>query len=248
MSRKQGSEERIAVVTGASSGIGACIADRLGLEGYSTFLVGRDREALDRAASDAEDRPGSRTWTISADLRQDEGLEKVTRRVREEADGVDVLVHSAGVYSRGELAEATAEEYESLFDTNVRARFLLTRELLPFLIRRGGQVVFVGSSLAHRAPGEVGLYAATMHADRAVAEALRDEVNEDGVRVLSVHLGRTDTRMQREVLAAEGRDYEPEYLMKPETVAEAVCGCLRLPRDAEVTEIRMRPMRKLPDS
>jgi NADP-dependent 3-hydroxy acid dehydrogenase YdfG len=90
----------------------------------------------------------------------------------------------------------------------------------------------------------VGQYAASKHALRAIADSLRDEVNPDGVRVLSVFLGRTASPMQADIYRAEGRRYQPEQLMQPEDVAAVVINALSLPRTAEVTEVRMRPMRK----
>jgi NADP-dependent 3-hydroxy acid dehydrogenase YdfG len=126
----------------------------------------------------------------------------------------------------------------------VRGPYLLTQALLPLLRACHGQIVFVNSTVGLEARAGVGQYASTQHALRAIADALRAEVNPDGVRVLSVYLGRTATARQARIFRLEGRPYAPELLIQPEDVAEMVLATLRLPRTAEVTEIRMRPLVK----
>jgi NADP-dependent 3-hydroxy acid dehydrogenase YdfG len=117
--------------------------------------------------------------------------------------------------------------------------------LLPWLRASGrGDVVFVNStsSLGPR-PG-VGQFAATQAALRSVADSLRGEVNEQGVRVMSIFPGRTATGRQERLHVAEGRDYRPEDLMQAGDVAAMVATALAMPRTAEVTEIVMRPFVK----
>ena len=102
----------------------------------------------------------------------------------------------------------------------------------------------MNSTVGLEARAGVGQYASTQHALRAIADALRAEVNSDGVRVLTVYLGRTATARQKRIFQLEGRQYTPELLMQPEDVAHMVMAAIRLPRTAEVTEIRMRPLVK----
>jgi NADP-dependent 3-hydroxy acid dehydrogenase YdfG len=116
--------------------------------------------------------------------------------------------------------------------------------LLPLLIEAKGQVVFVNSSQALRATAGLGQYAATKHAMKAVADSLRDEVNADGVRVVSLFLGRTASERQRAIFAAEERPYPPERLIQPADIAALVLFLLTLPRTSEVTDIVMRSMLK----
>jgi NADP-dependent 3-hydroxy acid dehydrogenase YdfG len=126
----------------------------------------------------------------------------------------------------------------------VRAPYLLTQSLLPLLRSRRGQIVFINSSAGHVARGNVGQYAATKHALRALADSLREEVNADGIRVLSVYPGRTATPMQAKLHAVEQKEYRPDDLLQPQDVAAVVANALSLPRSAEVTDIHVRPLRK----
>jgi NADP-dependent 3-hydroxy acid dehydrogenase YdfG len=102
----------------------------------------------------------------------------------------------------------------------------------------------MNSSVGVQARRGVGQYAATKHALRAVADSLREEINDRGVRVLSVFLGRTASRMQEAIHQKEGRPYRPETLLQPSDVASMVIAALTLPRTAEVTDIHIRPMSK----
>jgi NADP-dependent 3-hydroxy acid dehydrogenase YdfG len=127
---------------------------------------------------------------------------------------------------------------------NVRAPYMLTQALLPMLKSRRGQIVFINSSAGLNARANVSQYAATKHALKAVADSLREEINAEGLRVLSVYPGRTATPMQADVHTMEGRAYRPDRLMQPEDVAAVVINALSLPSSAEVTDIHVRPLIK----
>jgi NADP-dependent 3-hydroxy acid dehydrogenase YdfG len=164
---------------------------------------------------------------------------------KEKAGKLDILVHSAGVIHQDSMERARIEDLDLQYATNVRVPYLLTKRLLPFLTRVRGQIVFINSSvgLAVRRP-EVGQYAATKHALKAIADSLLEEVNPKGIRVLTLYLGRTATPMQRALFQQEGSEYHPETPLQPEDVASIVVHALKLPRTAEVTEISIRPMTK----
>lgn len=155
---------------------------------------------------------------------------------------MDVLIHSAGIAKTATPIRATDDQvFEDHFALNVRCPYLLTRSLLPSLGARQGQVVFINSSVGLRSKGNAAAYGMSKHALRAFADSLREEVNPEGIRVLSVFLGRTATPMQAKVHQAEGLPYRPERLLQPEDVATVVADALRLPATAEVTEIHIRP-------
>ena len=230
---------RACLVTGSGSGIGRAIALELAEAGAEVRVVGRRRSALEGTAELAPDGPIS---IHPADLTDDEQLAALAREVLD--GGLDVLVHSAGAYARGPLEQAPVEALDRLYRVNVRAAFVLTQALLPALKASRGQIVFVNSTVGLTAPAAVGQYAASKHALKALADALRDEINPAGVRVLSVYPGRTATETQAAIHELEGRDYVPEALMQPEDVAASVVAALTLPRTAELTDLRVRPMRK----
>ena len=177
-----------ALVTGAGSGIGAAVATALAAEGMRLFLVGRRSEPLEALAA----RLGGTVTPLPADLTTEEGRAQVARRMPAE---LYVLVHSAGAYLQAPWATTSAAEWSRLDAVNLHAPMLLTAACLPRLRAAEGQVVFINSTAGLRAGAGTGAYAAGKHALRAAADALRAEVNADGIRVLSVFPGRTDTPM-----------------------------------------------------
>ncbi len=232
---------RTAVVTGASSGIGRAIALALAAEGMCLRLVGRDPDRLEAAASEAKARSRDVGWS-SVDLTRLPAIDEYANEVG--AGGVDVLIHSAGLYARGPHASRSPEDYATLFAANVAGPMYLTQRLLPPLRDSRGQIVFINSTQGLAGSANVGMFAATQHALRAMADTLRDEVNADGIRVLTVFAGRTATPRQERIFEGEGRLYTPEKLLQPGDIAAMICAALKLPRTAEVTNLTIRPMQK----
>ncbi len=231
-----------AVITGASGGIGEAIGLELARQGTRLLLAGRSQEKLDLVAEHARDL-SPRVEIFAGDLAEDDQVRALADRALQAFGGVDILIHSIGLFLGGPF-ESPIDDLDRQYRINTRAPYLLTQKLLPSLIARQGQVVFVNSSAGFH-PAKAGwvAYSATKHALRAVAEGLRDEVNRKGVRVMTVFPGRTATPMQEEVHRYEGRDYDPERFLQPDDVAATVVNALALPRTAEVTDLQIRPMR-----
>jgi NAD(P)-dependent dehydrogenase (short-subunit alcohol dehydrogenase family) len=177
---------------------------------------------------------------FAGDLGDEAAIAALAARSGRAFGGLDVLIHAAGEYLAGDLADAHPADLDRLYRINLRAPFLLTRACLPALRARRGQIVFLNSSVTARRG--VGLYAATKLALRGLADSLRAEINPAGVRVLSVYPGRTASAMQERVAGAEGKAYDPERLMQPDDVARAIVAALELPRSAEITDLHLRPL------
>ena len=235
-------QHHVAVVTGASSGIGRALALGLAAQGARLCLIGRKLESL-RAVVDATGSTGTHLC-YQADLALDHEVDALVASLQRDVQSVDILVHAAGAIWLAPFESATAEQLDEQYKVNVRAPYVLTQGLLPSLISRQGQVLFVNSSAALSAKAHAGQYAASKHALKAVVDSLREEVNPAGVRVLSLFLGRTASPMQAAVHAMEGKAYLPELLMQPQDVAAMALHALALPRSIEVTDISMRPLLK----
>jgi NADP-dependent 3-hydroxy acid dehydrogenase YdfG len=235
---------RLAVVSGASSGIGRACALALAAAGADLLLLGRDEGRLQESATAARQLPGpAKAEYLAADLTTNGAAEAVAERATALGDAA-ILVHSSGLYERAALAEAGIDALDRQYRANIRSPYRLTQLLLPQLIRRQGDIIFINSTQGLTAAPEVGQFAATQHAMKAIADALRGEINDAGVRVMTLHAGRTATPRQARIFSVEGRNYQPELLMQPEDVGAMVVATLALPRSAEVTSIAMRPMRK----
>jgi NADP-dependent 3-hydroxy acid dehydrogenase YdfG len=235
-------KDQVAVVTGASSGIGKAIALSIANHGARVCLVARRLRELECVASSSLVIP-SKLLPYQADLCQEESLNSLVSRLQADFGQIDIVIHSAGVYSRGPIARASVADLERQYRTNVLAPYALTQALLPMLRPARGQIVFVNSSAGLAAPENLSQYAATKHALKAIADSLREEVNRYAIRVLSVYLGRTATPLQETVHAMEHKPYQPENLMQPDDVAAVIITALSLPRTAEVTEIHMRQLK-----
>lgn len=234
---------KVLLVTGASSGVGRAVALRSAREGGVALLTGRSGERLEAVAAEIRNA-GGQASCCAADLTRAPDLDRLVQRAAEQGPGLDGLVHCAGAIALGALEHTDAATLARMLAINLEAPLHLTRRLLPLLRARRGQVVFVNSSAALTAGPTAGAYAASKAALHALANSLRDEVNDLGIRVTSLFLGRTATPMQQAVHEQEGRPYRPERLLQPEDVAELLVAALALPETAEVTEIRLRPAHK----
>ena len=235
--------DKIAVVTGASKGIGKAIALGLASHGATLYLVGRNLQRLEVVAQSTRAITPV-VQTCHLDLTQDDDILKLAEGLQNDFGHIDILVHSAGIFSQGPLETAPVTDLDRQYRANVRAPYVLTQALLPMLKLRRGQIVFINSTVGLNARANVCQYAATQHALKAIADSLREEVNVDGVRVLSMFPGRTATPRQAAIHEIEGRDYRPELLMQPEDVVAVVINALGLPRTVEVTNISIRPLIK----
>jgi len=218
---------RTALITGASRGIGAAIATALAPT-HTLLLAGRPSPALQATA----ERLGATTLTL--DLTDTDAIPAATGIVE-----LDVLVHNAGVFFPGRIAESTVEHWRATLDVNVVGAVALTLALLPALRRASGQVVFINSGTGRQASPDMASYSASKFALRAFADSLRD--SEPALRVTTVYPGRTDTDMQRALVSFEGGEYDPDRFLRPDTVAELVARVLATPPDGHVHEVVLRP-------
>jgi len=224
---------RTYVVTGAGSGIGALVAAALRDRGDRLVLPLRSQQRVDDLRGDFPDAA-----LVAADLAEPGSVDDVAAAAGDRVDGV---VHAAGVVTLGPVAELDPGTWRSQLDVNLVAPALLTRALLPGLRAARGTVVMVNSGAGQVAHPTWAAYAASKHGLRALADSLRAEEAEHGVRVTSVYPGRTATPMQERVHAQEGRDYDPGAWIRPATVADAILGVLDLGDDATVPDLSIKP-------
>jgi short-subunit dehydrogenase len=221
------------LVTGGGSGIGAVVADRLLERGDDLVLVARSPERAHDLRSDA---PGA--TVLVADLAD---ATEVASLADQLPDRLDSVIHAAGVVDLGAVADLSSEAWQEQLAVNVVAPAVLTRVALPALRAAGGTVVFVNSGAGLSAGAGWAAYAASKHALRALADALRAEEQQSGVRVTSVYPGRTATPMQQKVHEQEGRAYDADAWIDAATVAGSILHVLDLGADATVSDLTIRP-------
>ncbi|WP_034090068.1 SDR family oxidoreductase [Streptacidiphilus albus] len=225
------------LITGAGSGIGAAVAARLAERGEELWFLVRDAK---RAAQLKAQFPGSNT--LIGDLSAPDRLSWALGQQAQPVE-LDSLLHIAGVVQLGTVGDLTTKVWNETLAVNLIAPAELTRLFLPTLRVSRGHVVFVNSGAGLTASAEWGVYAASKFGLRGLADSLRAEEHGNGVRVTTVYPGRTATAMQQRVRSQEGLPYDADAYIAPESIATTVLTALDLPRDAEITELTVRPGR-----
>ncbi|GAA1096689.1 SDR family NAD(P)-dependent oxidoreductase [Streptomyces javensis] len=238
----------VALVTGASSGIGAATAVALARQGADLAVVARRTERLEDLAATAR-KEGRSCAVLTADLRDTAQARRCVEDAVEQCGRLDVLVNNAGSVAPGKVEEGDPEGWERMLDLNVRTVLHTSQQALPHLLRtasdgpRGVADVVNVSSVAGRLarPGN-GVYSATKHAVGAMSEAMRQEVTARGVRVGLIEPGMVATELTTDsAIAAAGRGMPRESWLHPEDIARAIAFMVTQPAHAAINEIMVRP-------
>jgi short-subunit dehydrogenase len=226
---------RVAVVTGASSGIGEATARELASRGTAVVLASRDEgrlEALRREISAS----GGQALAVKTDISDVGSVHAMLRETVEAFGSIDILVNNAGLGLSGRVAELRAEDLRYVFEVNTIGPLNSIQAALPHM-RGGGRIINVSSVVGRRSIPKVGGYCATKFALNALSDALRVEVADRGITVTSVYPGttRTDFRENSRRTKDEKRGWRPKGVT-PEKVAKKIAGAAEKgPRDVYVT-------------
>jgi NAD(P)-dependent dehydrogenase (short-subunit alcohol dehydrogenase family) len=232
-----GTPRRVALVTGASSGIGLAIATMLAAEGYDLTVTSRTPEKIERAAAELAER-GAAVHHVAADAAEAEAPARVLAAHRERFDRLDVLVNNAGLGIAGPIGEAQTKHMDLQLALNLRAVMLFYRESLDLLRAAGAEhgnalVVNVSSVAGKRGEAGLGVYSATKHGVVGFTQAMQRELAADGVKSCAVCPGYVDTP-----LADHMKDRLPaEQMIRPLDVAESVRALLRLSPHCAIPEL-----------
>jgi NAD(P)-dependent dehydrogenase (short-subunit alcohol dehydrogenase family) len=224
---------KIAVVTGASRGIGRAIADALLANGCIVVAVSRN------VSSEPKNRQPTteNRKRLSCDVRDEHSVAQLFRTVKKQFGRVDILVNNAGMAHRMvNIQEMSLKTWREVLDTNLTGTFLCTRATLP-LMARGGVIVNNLSVAARGVFAGEAAYCASKHGALGLTETLREEVRGRRIRVISLLPGPTRTELWNQFWPEAPRD----KMMSPETVARALIAVLTLPENATVEELRIGP-------
>ena len=232
---------KVAIVTGASAGIGRASALALAAEGAQLVLVARRQKRLEELAA-AIDALGTKTLVVMGDVREEKTAKKAVKLALEEAGRIDILLNNAGIGIYKNLVDTSADEYDDLVDTNVRSTFLFTRHVAPTMIERKSGTILMLSSMAgiYGFAGEA-VYCATKFAQVGFAQALDKELRPHGIKVGVICPGGVKT----EFAIGHGRTQEGvdnSAMLEASDVASAVLlACTQTP-GSRIIEIQMRTM------
>lgn len=236
-------KDSVALVTGASSGIGRAIAERLAAGGLRVAALARRQDRLDELASAYPER----VLPLAADLRSEEEVLAAFERIREHWGGVDVLVNNAGLGRKSPLATGSTEDWREMLEVNVLALLICTREALKDMRRADrGHVIHVSSMSAHRVPPGSGVYSATKYAVRSLTEGLRQELRESRskIRVSAISPGFVETEfagVYNRDPAACAETYGKFRVLDSSDIADALVYLLGAPPHVQVHDLLIRP-------
>jgi NADP-dependent 3-hydroxy acid dehydrogenase YdfG len=264
-------EGRTAIVTGASSGIGRAIAEHLGGAGAHVFLSGRTASSMEDCKKEIEETGGTAS-VITADVRDVSQVRGLVDAAMEATGRLDIMVNNAGLEYPAPILEGDPEEWRTMLDTNVLALLVGCQAAVRAMRVCGaeGQIVNISSVSAQR--GNSGVYGSTKHAVNVISSSLRDELEEDTIRVTNVMPGAIATNFARNfdrefvnrIIKMSGMDIEvqqgerlpPEVLKtlqtklkpllgNPNDVAKAVLYALTQPIEVNIADIVVRPPRAM---
>ena len=237
-------EGKVAVVTGASSGIGEATVRALVGEGASVVAGARRKERLEELVEEAT-RDGGRVIAVECDVTDERQAHALVNRAIEEFGRIDILVNNAGVMLLSKVEKGLSDEWRQMFDVNVLGLLYATDAAVEAMKRQGsGHIVNISSVAGRKTRPTVGVYSGTKFAVNAISEALRQELLEDGIRITVVEPGAVATELTDHITDEEVREglkqrnIEP---LQPEDIANAIAYAVSQPQRLSVNEIMIRP-------
>jgi len=228
----------VILITGASQGIGEAIALVFSkqLQGCRLALVARSEKNLAKVARACERAGAGAVAVFPCDVTSEPSVAEMAAAVEKRFRGVDVLINNAGVFRAAPFLELTVEEFDTVVAANLRSVFLVSRQIVPGMVKRGRGDVFNMSSIAGlEAYPNSTAYCAAKFGVTGMSKVLREELKEKGVRVTTIHPGATVSPSWK----ASG--VKPERIMPAEDVARAFFDIYSLSRRTVVEEIVLRP-------
>ena len=237
---------KVAVVTGASSGIGEATAEALAAEGAAVVVAARREDRLSGLVERIEEN-GGRALAVSCDVTDEEQAHALIRRAEEELGRVDILVNNAGVMLLSTVGKGLSDQWRQMFDVNVLGLLYATEAAMDVMKRQGsGHLVNVSSVAGRKVTRDSsGVYAGTKFAVNAISEGLRQELLEDGIRVTIVEPGAVDTELPDHITDEDARESLSGLMslerLQAEDIARAITYAVTQPERVSVNEILIRP-------
>ena len=234
-------EGKVALITGASAGIGQACARALAGEGAQLVLTARRKERLDGLKKEAESL-GTEAVTVTGDAREEQTAIETVKASVDAFGRIDILINNTGAGNYKKLMDTSAEDYDGLMDTNVRSTFLFTRHTIPVMLKqKSGTILMISSMAGIYGFGGEAVYCMTKFAQVGFAQALDRELRESGIKVGAICPGGVKT----EFAIGKGRTEKgvaESDMLDPEDVASVVLlACTQSPR-SRIIEVQMRTM------
>ena len=239
-------KQKVAIVTGASSGIGEATAIALAAAGAKVAIAARRSERLETLTQRIQQN-GGEALPITADVANEAQVQDMVSATKDKWGRVDILVNNAGVMLLGPIYEANTEDWRRMFDVNVLGLMYATHAILPLMKAQGeGHIVNISSVAGRVANAGTGVYNATKWAVGAFSESLRKEVHKDKIRVTIIEPGLVATELPQHITNPEAKErakafYESVRSLDSEDIAAAIVYAVTQPPHVNVNEILIRP-------
>jgi 3-oxoacyl-[acyl-carrier protein] reductase len=234
---------KIAVVTGASKGIGRAIALSLAEAGADVAVSARSADLLKTLTKEIENM-GRRAFAFTGDMSNEDEIKAFVNETVQHLGGMDILINNAGLGHFYSIAEMPTDKWDEMFNLNMRGLFIMTRESLPHLKKSDESIVVNIASLAGKNSFPTGAgYAGTKHALMAFSRCLMLEERKNGVRVLAICPGSVDTHFDAHFARdkQEMKLTKKDKAMQPEDIAAAILPMIQMPQRTMISEIDIRP-------
>jgi len=225
-------DTKLAVVSGASKGIGAAIARSLAEHQLGVVLLGRNKENLNKVADYLKAETGM-AMTFPCDITKPKDVQKLVQMIAKTNSKIELLVNNAGISRTGSVEEFSYSDWQAVLDTNLNGSFLLTKSLLPLITDQRGQIIFINSVAGKQSFPEWSAYNASKAGLRALADTLRAELNPRGIRVTSIYPAAVDTPLHDEL----PYDWDRSKMMRASDIAQAVLFCYKQAPSVRINEI-----------
>ena len=240
-------QDRIVLITGASSGIGSATARVFAQAGAKLILTARRQDRLEQLADELGKEFASSTHLLSLDVRDAIAVESAISNLSADWSSIDVLINNAGL-SRGleKLQAGSIQDWEEMIDTNIKGLLYLTRAIVPGMISRGrGHVVNLGSTAGHQTYPNGNVYCATKAAVRVISEGLKQDLLGTPVRVSSVDPGLVETEFSQVRFRGDTERAKKVYQgltpLTPTDVADVIFFCVTRPLHVNISEVLLMP-------
>ncbi len=234
--------DKVVLITGASSGIGAGIARELAKAGATVVLGARRTERLEELADEIR-RTGGKVMTRKLDVTDRTDVASFADAARHEFGRIDVIVNNAGIMPLSLMASMKVDEWDRMVDVNIKGVLYGVAAVLPEMTERGsGHIINIASIGALQVVPTAAVYCATKFAVRVISDGLRQE--NDRVRVTCIHPGVVESELASTItdpVAAEGMKTYRAIALAPDAIARAVRFAIEQPEDVDVNEIVVRP-------
>ena len=237
---------KVAVITGASSGIGEVTAEALAAEGAAVVVAARRKERLAELVERVKGN-GGKALALACDVTDEGQVHDLIQEAKDEFGRVDILVNNAGVMLLSRVDKGLSDQWRQMFDINVLGLLYVTHAAIEVMKEQGsGHLVNISSLAARGTRSGLGVYSGSKTAVNAISEALRQELQGDNIRVTMIEPGVVKTELPEHITDEEAREGISNLInsldpLQPEDIAAAITYCVTQPERVSINEILIRP-------